>query len=166
MLLPLITAGVAALLAFLPIFEPRRQHLAHSFGAYTVIWGAVVVFMGGIHVLAVLAALGVATNMAGAVTAGVGLLFVVIGLLLGQVQSNFLMGIRTPWTLTSERSWRKTHQLGGRLFMALGALVTLTAPFSGPAGVILAVGGALAITATIFVYSYRVWSGDPERRTG
>ena len=42
---------------------------------------------------------------------------------MGQIRSNFMMGIRTPWTLSSDLAWEKTHRLGGWLFMVAGALM-------------------------------------------
>jgi uncharacterized membrane protein len=43
----------------------------------------------------------------------VGLLFIVLGNLMPRFRSNFFFGIRTPWTLSSEQMWMKTHRLGG-----------------------------------------------------
>jgi protoheme IX farnesyltransferase len=36
-----------------------------------------------------------------------------------------MFGIRTPWTLTSDRAWDKTHRLMGRLFFISGLLLVL-----------------------------------------
>ena len=35
------------------------------------------------------------------------------------------MGIRTPWTLTSDLSWDRTHRVGGRLFVLEGIVFIL-----------------------------------------
>ena len=53
----------------------------------------------------------------------VGLVFVVIGSYVGKIRSHYLFGIRAPWTLSSELSWNKTHQLGGKLFAVQGFLL-------------------------------------------
>jgi len=42
-----------------------------------------------------------------------GVLLILLGALMGRICINWFVGIRTPWTLTSELSWRKTHRLGG-----------------------------------------------------
>src|SRR2546422_10890198 len=42
-----------------------------------------------------------------------GLLFVVLGNSLSRVQPTWFVGIRTPWTLSSDTVWRKTHRPGG-----------------------------------------------------
>ena len=51
------------------------------------------------------------------------------GAVLGKVRPNWFVGIRTPWTLSSKRSWVRTHRLGGWLFMALGVLFAVTGVF-------------------------------------
>jgi uncharacterized membrane protein len=88
----------------------------------------------------------------------VGGLFVAIGSVLGRVRSNFFFGIRTPWTLTSERSWEKTHRLGGWLFVAEGVLVAAGALLRpGELWVTLLVGSIVAMLVVLTVYSYVVW---------
>ena len=95
-------------------------------------------------------------------------MFLVIGYYMGRIRSNFMVGIRTPWTLTSELSWQKTHLWGGRAFMLLGVLLALTGFFPASGwwiGVLM--GGMLAMVVGLFVYSYLVWKDDPnaERRS-
>ena len=53
-------------------------------------------------------------------------MFVVIGNYLPKAKSNFFYGIKTPWTLSSEISWKKTHRLGGRLFVVSGLAIILS----------------------------------------
>ena len=57
-LLPVTAIAIAALLAVIPRFEPRRANLERSGKAYGAIWVAVVTLLGGVHVLMVAAALG------------------------------------------------------------------------------------------------------------
>jgi uncharacterized membrane protein len=55
-----------------------------------------------------------------AVTAGVSLLIALLGNVMGKVQRNFYIGVRTPWTLASERVWIATHRLAGKTFVVGG----------------------------------------------
>ena len=48
-----------------------------------------------------------------------------LGNLLPKIPSNFFAGIRTPWTLSSELVWRKTHRLGGIGFIIGGLLMII-----------------------------------------
>jgi len=45
------------------------------------------------------------------------LFMLLFGNYMGNIRQNHFMGIRTPWTLENEEIWKKTHQLGGRLWI-------------------------------------------------
>jgi uncharacterized membrane protein len=165
-LLPLVAAAVAAMLAVIPRVEPRRANLERSGRAYRAIWVSIVTLLGVIHVLAVGVAMGAVLDVTRIVMVAVGLLFLVIGNYLPTVRPNYLMGIRTPWTLASDLSWVRTHRVGGRLFVLEGlVLVVLGLAGAGPemlASVIIVT--IVVELVVVFVYSYRVWKGDPGKR--
>lgn len=165
-MLPLVAAGIAAVFLLIPRFEPRRANLERSGQAYAAIWIAVVTLLGGVHVLSVAIALGAALDVTRLILIGVGVLFVVIGNFLPKVRPNYLVGIRTPWTLASDLSWVRTHRVGGRLFVVEG-FVLIGLGLLGARAEMLAVAviGAVAIElAVVFVYSYQVWKLDPGKR--
>jgi uncharacterized membrane protein len=162
---PILTAGMGALFYFLPRFEPRTRNLARSGPAYTRVVVAVLALMVLVQLIVVAAALGRPVDITAVLSVGIGILFIVIGNVLGKVRSNFMFGVRTPWTLSSDLAWNRTHRLVGRLFILLGVAVI-------PAGVIgggwpffvVMMGGIVAILVAAFAYSYRVWKADPERQ--
>ena len=164
LLVPLIGIALLALLYFIPKAEPRSANLARSAGAYNAVCIAVMALIGIVQVVTVASALGWTSNGASIIFALVGGLFMLIGLALPRVRSNFIFGIRTPWTLTSERSWSVTHRVGGWVFVISGAVLALSA-FAIPAPaivwVLLAVIGAVVVIPT--VVSYLVWRDDPDR---
>ena len=166
LLLPAITIGIAALFAVIPRVEPRRANLERSSTAYRATWIGVVTLMGVIQAAIVAAALGATFEVDRVVLVGVGALFIVIGNYLPKVRSNYLMGIRTPWTLTSDLSWQKTHRLGGRLFVLEGlAFLVLGLVGASPQWMVVAIVGAVVILLVVlFAYSYQVWKVDPEKR--
>lgn len=118
-----------------------------------------------IHAALALTAVGRPIDVARIVPVGLGVLFLVVGNYLGKLRSNFTAGIRTPWTLSSELSWNKTHRAAGRLFVGLGLLLLLCG-LTGSTGATWAValGGTFAGVAFLFVYSYLVWRRDPEKQ--
>jgi uncharacterized membrane protein len=120
--------------------------------------------MAGVQALIVLSAVGVARSDVGArlVPAGVGLVLMVVGNYMGKVRSNFFFGIRTPWTLSSERSWNRTHRLGGRLLVLIG-LVAVVTPIFPWAGVVELVAGVPVVVVVLVIYSYVEWSRDPAK---
>jgi len=109
--LPLLVAAVAAILALVPSFEPRARNLAMSGKAYVIAWIGGLALIALAYVALVLNATGHPVRIQVVVPLMVGALFVVMGNYLGKTRSNFFFGIRTPWTLSSELSWGKTHRL-------------------------------------------------------
>ena len=100
------------------------------------------------------------------VSGGVSILLIAIGNMLGKARPNWFFGIRTPWTLSSDLAWDKTHRVTGRL-MVIGGLVMLAAVVLLPvkfAFLILLIG-AIGPAAFGIVYSYIVWKSDPDRET-
>src|ERR1035437_6878637 len=86
----------------------------------------------------------------------IGLLFAMLGNYFQTVRPNYFIGIRTPWTLESENTWKKTHRLGGRMWMAGGVLIALLS-FSipnNPAFMIIFFTILAIITIVPVVYSY------------
>lgn len=167
-LLPLVIAGTASLLAVIPRFEPRRANLERSAKAYGATWIAAITLLALVDVLAVAAALGAEFDMTRVVMIGTGGLFIVIGNYLPKVRPNYLMGIRTPWTLASDLSWVKTHRIGGRLFVLEGAVLAVLGILGvGPETLFAAiVGGLVVLLVVVSAYSYRVWKIDPQKRPG
>ena len=164
--LPLLTLGlVVAVFVLIPVVEPRRRHLWESSKAYTVTWVATLGLMAILQTTVVLYATGSSQLASVIVVATVGGLFVLVGNYLGKVRSNFLFGIRTPWTLTSEVSWNRTHRLGGRLFVLLGiALIVAALLRNGTFSAFLLLGGLVLIAVVAIIYSYLVWRGDPAKQ--
>jgi uncharacterized membrane protein len=92
-----------------------------------------------------------------------GSLMLVLGNLLPQVRRNWFLGIRTPWTLSSELAWQRTHRLAGWLFVASGAVVlamTAALPDASRTAVFATLVPTLIVSAC---YSYFVWRADPDR---
>ena len=164
LLLPLAALVIYLLMRYLPRIDPLRANYARFSGAYTAIRAAVLVLMAGIYGMVIAWVQQKPVDMSKLVPAALGGLFLLLGSVLGKVKPNWFVGIRTPWTLSSARSWERTHRLGGWLFMGLGLLFLLTGVFGlGSAGVGV-FGAMLAVVVVLFVYSYFVWRADPEKQ--
>ncbi|MDA0301544.1 MAG: SdpI family protein [Chloroflexi bacterium] len=163
LLTPLITLGLYVLLLLLPRIDPGRANYASFTGPYAVIRASLTLMMGGMHALLVATALGYPVDAGRWIPVGAGALLVVMGNVMGKVRPNFFVGIRTPWTLTSTRSWEKTHRMGGWLFLVAGVLLA-AGSLSGVPEVMIGVGvfGAASLVWLIY-YSWREWRRDPDR---
>ncbi|HEX7099953.1 MAG TPA: DUF1648 domain-containing protein [Acidimicrobiia bacterium] len=162
--LPAVCAGVTLLLAVLPRVEPRRQNLEKSARAYIAIGMATLLLMAAIHVAAVLSTVGVDVNVSSVSVVTLSVLLCVMGVALRRVRSSWLFGIRTPWTLTSERSWKRTHEVGSVVFLVVGIASLLVALAADPSVALWAQLGAIGVGVVgLVVYSYLVWRNDPHR---
>ena len=154
LVVPVVQVGLVALLAVIPRFEPRRANLARSRRSYEIVVVGVAALFTLVQAGLAIATLGGEFDVSRIIVAGSGVFFIAIGLAMPGFKPNYMAGIRTPWTLTSDLSWRKTHVLGGRLFMLVGALVVVASPFLPVLALtLLYVGGLLAAVVVTVVYS-------------
>jgi uncharacterized membrane protein len=171
--LPVITLAVGLLMAALPSIDPRKGNIETGRRGYVAIWLAVMVLLTCIHggVALQMTRVGEAAEGSGQmvrwIIAGASVLFIIAGNYLPKTRSSFFFGIRTPWTLSSDTAWEKTHRVAGPLFMAAGAL--------GLAGAFIFDGLLLAVQLTAWVglaaiisvvYSYFAWRSAQDREHG
>jgi uncharacterized membrane protein len=161
--LPLAAAGIYALLLFLPRLDPRRKNYAAFAAPFAIIRTAVVALLLGIDAIVLLWIRGHRMHLNTVLAAEIGLALVVMGNYLPKVKSNWFVGVRTPWTLTSEASWRQTHRLAGWLFTLGGLLTFITALVRPDVAPAVMIGVLAASAGASVVYSYFAWKNDPER---
>ncbi len=151
-------------LRFVPRIDPRAENYARFSEAYEVIVASVLVLVLVIHGIVLAVALGYHVSVTRIVPALVGALFVVIGNMMPLVRPNWWFGIRTPWTLSNDRVWARTHRLAGYC-MTAGGLVMILAALALPAPLGLPVLIAVAVAATIgpALYSYLTWKREAGR---
>jgi uncharacterized membrane protein len=164
---PLVALVVFPVLArVLPKIDPRHANYEKHERTYWIVWNSIMVLLAAIEALAVGAALGWHSYTSLGVPLLIGMLFVVIGNVMSRVRSNWFVGIRTPWTLSSDVVWRKTHRLGARTFMLAGLLLIVAALIPGDWTKFGALVAAAVLAALVpIVYSYVAWRriGRPGR---
>lgn len=159
--MPLVALGLYLALLVLPRLDPGRANYANFRTAYLLIRYAALLMLAAFYTATLLTALGWQIDMSRFSLSTIGVVFMALGGVMGKIRPNWLVGIRTPWTLSSKRSWVKTHRLGGWLFMALG-LVFVLAAFV-PALRLVPVVLVSASVVALVMYSYLEWRNDGER---
>jgi uncharacterized membrane protein len=88
------------------------------------------------------------------VVPSIALLFFYVGYMLNYTKRNYFIGVRTPWTLASEKVWEKTNRLAGSLFWICAALtiISLVAPSDIRLWVIVVPAILVAIVASAYSY--------------
>ncbi len=93
-----------------------------------------------------------------------GLIVLLLGTLLRYLPPNGLIGVRTPWSLASERSWARSNQLGARLFVIVGGAGMAAGAWRVPRADVLLVAALVATAIVLARYSYLEWRKDPDAR--
>ena len=75
-----------------------------------------------------------------------------------KLKSNYYMGIKTPWTLSDDDIWLRTHRLGGKTMFAAGAMLLIFGRFlATKRGMPLALSGILLAAFLPALMSYVWW---------
>ena len=151
---PGMMLGMMGLMAALPWLSPRRFEVEPFRSTYLYIMVVVVTFIAFIQAMMLWAAMSNQMNIHKAIVGGVCLLIALLGNVLGKVQRNFYIGIRTPWTIADERVWNATHRLGAKT-MVLGGLIGLILALAGAHPVLCplpAVAGAFVPAIYSLIY--------------
>lgn len=155
-LFPAINIGMLILMMAMPFYSVRYKNAEERFKKlipdFTLI---LILFFAIIHLFSLLLAANIIPPNIKPMMIIMGLMFILLGNLLPKVPSNFYLGIRTPWTLSSENIWRKTHRLGGICFV-LGGIFMIIIPIIVP---VTSIGNTVAfIVFMIFIFIPVIYS--------
>ena len=160
-MMPLITLGMFVLFLVIPSIDPLKANIAQFREAFNLFIVLIVAFMLYIHALTLAWGLGHTDfKMSTSMLPAMGLLFIFIGFMLRKAKRNFFIGIRTPWTLSSDYVWDKTHQLGAILFMASGVLAFIGGMFGGMTAFWFLFVPLIGSTIFLLVYSYVLYQQE------
>jgi uncharacterized membrane protein len=155
--LPVFLLGMWALVRVLPRIDPRGGNYAKFGSTFEAIIDSIMLFMLALHIVVLRASLGYPVDMQRIVPIGVGILLIVIGNLLPRTRSNWFLGIRTPWTLSSDRVWEKTHRFGGRVFVAGGLTITIASLLWVNEAHVVLMAVMVLVAFSVVIYSYLEW---------
>jgi uncharacterized membrane protein len=153
-LMPLVALALLGLLLVIPHLDPHKANIASFRGPFNAFVLLLVAFMLYLHVLTLLWNLGYQDiKLSAVLLPAVGLILAFAGVLMGKTKRNFFIGIRTPWTLSSDTVWEQTHRLGSKLFVVMGLLVMLASLF-GQTGLLMVLPVILLSVLAPVIYSY------------
>lgn len=143
------------LLRFLPNIDPKKT-AKYSAGIFNKIAVAVVLLLTVLNCLVVDSAHNGAFKFFRIFPVLMGVFFAFMGNIMHSIKPNYFAGIRTPWTLENEETWRLTHQLGGKVWF-FGGLLIAAVSFFIPETIIpwyiISTIGILAIVPIIYSYT-------------
>lgn len=163
-IIPIAIVALTVLFNVLPKVDPRRENYARFLSSYWLIANAVLVFTLVAHAMLIASGLGYSVRIDRLMPLGVGLLLIFLGNYFTRVEPNWFVGIRTPWTLSSDTVWRKTHRTGGWL-MVIGGIVLVAGAFLPPGAFLpLFVTTIVVVVGIPIAQSYILWKREQHDR--
>jgi uncharacterized membrane protein len=151
--MPLVITGLTILFLVIPRIDPKKENIARFRKYYDGFIVLLILFMVAVHIQGMLWNTGTRISPNAVFPVGIGVLFYYIGILMENAERNWFIGVRTPWTLSSDRVWKKTNRLGGKLFRIAGIAAVFGAFFPGLSFFFILVP-ALFVSGFTVVYSY------------
>lgn len=152
-LMPIISIGLLFLFILITKIDPLKENIKKFrkyFDGFIVL---MIAFLFYVYLLTVFWNLGLRFNMAQLMIPALGILFYYCGILVENAKRNWFIGIRTPWTLSSEAVWDKTHKIGGKLFKIAG-IITFLVIFFPKYAIFFVIISVISVVVYPIVYSY------------
>jgi uncharacterized membrane protein len=158
---PILMIVMMMLFIYMPRIDPKKENYKKFSGSYLIVITIINAFFLLIQCVTIGYSLGFNIDISLVVNLGIGLLFIVLGNYLPRIKHNYFIGVRTPWTLANEKTWRKTHQLSGKLFVVAGILLVAISflpgvyKFTGMLVVVLSTVLITTIASYVFFNRYK-----------
>jgi len=152
-LLPFTSVGLSLLFIVIPRIDPLKSNIEKFrkyYDGYVLLFQA---FLFYLYCLTILWNFGITFSLIQLLTPAIGAVFYSSGILIEKVKKNWFIGIRTPWTLSSDVVWDKTHKFGGKLFKVAG-LITFLGILEEKIAVFFILGPIMVVAVYLIVYSY------------
>ncbi len=153
-LFPFILIGLYLLFIGIPKVDPFKKNIESFRDSYDKFIFMFFLYIFYVFLLSILVNLGYELNMNLFIIPSLGLLFFCIGLFMKKFKRNWFIGIRTPWTISNEKVWIKTHELGAKLFKILGIIILFSIFFNPEYLVWFILIPTFIITFWLILYSY------------
>lgn len=152
--IPTLMSAFYALFMMIPQIDPLKNNFKDFEREYNLFWIAMTLFFAWIFGLQILWNLGVELDFRIAMIIALGLLWFFVGSTIQNAKQNWFFGIRTPWTLSSPKVWKKTHLLGGKLFKIASLIALLSVFLPNNLMVFGAIAPILLVSVFLLLYSY------------
>ncbi len=124
-LMPFISLLLFLFFLLVPKIDPLKENIKKFRKYFDSFILLIFLFLFYIYLLSLVWNLGAKLNIGRAVAPALGIVFYYAGVLMEKAKRNWFIGIRTPWTLSNENVWNKTHRFGGKLFKISGVAAFL-----------------------------------------
>ena len=151
--MPILSVILFFLFISLPKIDPYKKNFDQFKKYFQNFINLIFAFFFYIYLVTIVWNLGVNFNMIQVLCPAFAALFYYAGVLTSHAKQNWFVGIRTPWTMSNELVWDKTHKIGGKLFKLTG-LISLLSLILPDFSVFFILVPILFTTVFVFIYSY------------
>lgn len=152
-LLPFVSLALLVFLFLIPYLDPRKKNIDKFRKTFDIFIVVLMLFMFFLYLVTIFWNSGIKFDMTTFVFVAFCVLMFFIGFLLKNAKPNWFIGIRTPWTLSSDKIWKKTHDLGAVLFMVF-AFVSLLGLLFIKYALFFVLVPLIGISVFLVVYSF------------
>ncbi|KKL08308.1 hypothetical protein LCGC14_2577170 [marine sediment metagenome] len=152
-LMPIISIGLFLLFILIPKIDPLKENIEKFrkyFDGFIVL---IMIFLFYVYLLTIFWNIGIRFNMTQFMMPALGILFYYCGILVENAKRNWFIGIRTPWTLSNEKVWDKTHKIGGKLFKVTG-IIAFLGIFLPKYAIFFVIIPVISVAVYTIIYSY------------
>ncbi len=121
-LFPVLALFIVVLFPILSKIDPKKENYEKFGKSWEIIQFAIIWFFAYIYFVILYLSLHVNISISPFMLFGLWILFVILGNYFWKIRQNYFIGIKLPWTLSSEEVWNKTHRFSGKLFVISGIL--------------------------------------------
>lgn len=154
--IPILSVFLYLIFRFLPQTDPYHSHFKEFEKYFDTFINILFVFLFYIYFLTLIWNLFSPFNLTQFLSPAFALLFYYAGILCSVTKRNWFVGIRTPWTMSSDIVWQKTHHLGAKLFK-LTAIISLLGLIWPSTSIYFFIYPIIFTTFAVFVYSYLIF---------
>ena len=157
LLYPAILVLVTVLAVPMIKLDPKQDNYERFSKYYYNFFLGFALFFLAMEAANIAIAMGAAINVGSIICVVTGVLMFFVGNMMPKIKQNFFFGIKTPWALTDEENWFKTHRLGGKTFAAGGIAIMIAAFIPGESKIWILLAVVLLMVFVPFVYSYVIF---------
>jgi len=161
--MPILLIGLFLLFRVLPRFDPLKRNIDDFMGYYNIFIIIFSIFMFYIYLLTLFFNIFESTeNMFIFFAPAFAILFFYLGILIENAKRNWFIGIRNPWTLSSDYVWNKTHKMGGILFKVV-AILSLIGVFLPNLAIWFILLPIIIVAVWVMIYSYLIYKKENKK---
>ena len=101
--------------------DPKKKNIGKMM--FTVVFWIIPIVSLFANGATLLYALGWKVDISLIISILIGFVFILLGNYLSKNRQNYTVGIKLPWTLSSEENWDKTHRMASKLWVVGGILI-------------------------------------------